>query len=42
MIARIWRGIVRLDDADEYADYLRDTGFSEYAASSSSGGSASG
>jgi hypothetical protein len=42
MIAHIWRGIVRLDDADGYADYIRDTGFSEYAASSSSGGSASG
>jgi hypothetical protein len=31
MIARIWRGVVQLDDADEYADYIRDTGFTEYA-----------
>jgi hypothetical protein len=30
MIARIWRGVVRLDDADEYANYIRDTGFTEY------------
>jgi heme-degrading monooxygenase HmoA len=32
MIARIWRGVVRLDDADAYADYIRETGFSAYAA----------
>jgi heme-degrading monooxygenase HmoA len=32
MIARIWRGVVRSDDADTYADYIRDTGFSQYAA----------
>jgi heme-degrading monooxygenase HmoA len=31
MIARIWRGVVRLDDADVYADYIRATGFAEYA-----------
>ncbi len=30
MIARIWRGAVRTDDADEYAQYIRDTGFAEY------------
>lgn len=30
MIARIWRGVVRTADADEYADYIRDTGFSAY------------
>ena len=30
MIARIWRGSVRSDDADEYAQYIRDTGFAEY------------
>ena len=30
MIARIWRGAVRPDDADEYAAYIRDTGFSAY------------
>ena len=31
MIARMWRGTVRATDADEYADYIRDTGFREYA-----------
>jgi heme-degrading monooxygenase HmoA len=31
MIARIWRGVVRRGDADEYAGYVRDTGFSSYA-----------
>jgi heme-degrading monooxygenase HmoA len=31
MIARIWRGVVRTEDADEYAVYIRDTGFNEYA-----------
>jgi heme-degrading monooxygenase HmoA len=30
MIARIWRGVVRSRDADEYAQYIRDTGFAEY------------
>jgi len=30
MIARMWRGVVRPDDADEYAVYIRDTGFSAY------------
>jgi len=30
MIARTWRGAVRSDDADEYAQYIRDTGFAEY------------
>ena len=30
MIARIWSGAVRTADADEYADYIRATGFSEY------------
>jgi hypothetical protein len=38
MIARIWRGVVRLDDADEYTDYLRDTGFTEYAETSGNRG----
>lgn len=32
MIARIWRGVVRREDADEYAGYIRETGFSAYAA----------
>jgi heme-degrading monooxygenase HmoA len=31
MIARIWRGVIRTEDAEEYAVYIRDTGFSEYA-----------
>jgi heme-degrading monooxygenase HmoA len=31
MIARTWRGTVRRADADEYADYIRGTGFAEYA-----------
>jgi hypothetical protein len=26
MIARIWRGVVRREDADEYAGYIADTG----------------
>ena len=30
MIARIWRGAVRPDDADEYTTYIRDTGIAEY------------
>lgn len=30
MIARIWRGVVRTEDADEYAVYVNDTGFAEY------------
>jgi heme-degrading monooxygenase HmoA len=31
MIARFWSGAVRRTDADTYADYIRDTGFTEYA-----------
>jgi heme-degrading monooxygenase HmoA len=31
MIARIWRGVVRHDDSDAYAVYIRDTGFAEYS-----------
>jgi heme-degrading monooxygenase HmoA len=31
MIARIWQGVVRTGDADVYADYIRETGFAEYA-----------
>src|SRR3954470_21156337 len=30
MIARIWRGAVAKADGDEYAQYIRDTGFSAY------------
>jgi heme-degrading monooxygenase HmoA len=32
LIARVWRGAVKAGDADAYADYLRDTGVAEYAA----------
>ena len=32
MIARVWRGATRAEDADEYLDYLRRTGLAEYAA----------
>ena len=31
MIARTWSGAVRRADADRYAEYIRDTGFAEYA-----------
>ena len=30
MIARVWSGAVRTAHADEYAGYIRDTGFAEY------------
>jgi heme-degrading monooxygenase HmoA len=30
MIARIWRGAVRRDDADAYAEYIANTGMAEY------------
>jgi heme-degrading monooxygenase HmoA len=30
VIARIWRGVVRRFDADEYAEYIHGTGFVEY------------
>ena len=32
MIARTWRGAVRAEDADAYADYIRRTGLAAYAA----------
>ena len=38
MIARIWRGVVRTEDAEVYADYIRGTGFSEYARTSGNRG----
>jgi heme-degrading monooxygenase HmoA len=31
LIARVWRGVVALQDADVYADYIRETGFNQYA-----------
>lgn len=30
MIARMWRGMVRREDADAYADYIGGTGMAEY------------
>ena len=30
MIARIWRGATRQEDADAYVEYLRGTGLKEY------------
>ena len=30
MIARTWKGTVRRVDAEEYAKYIRETGFAEY------------
>jgi len=30
VIARIWRGATRLSDAEEYAEYMRQTGLAEY------------
>ena len=30
MIARIWRGVVRTADADEYVEYVRETGIEHY------------
>jgi heme-degrading monooxygenase HmoA len=31
VIARIWRGVVRQADADEYARYIDETGIAEYS-----------
>jgi heme-degrading monooxygenase HmoA len=30
MIARIWRGVVRREDAESYAGYIAETGFTAY------------
>lgn len=38
MIARIWKGAVRRDDGDAYADYLRETGLADYAATAGNRG----
>lgn len=38
MIARIWKGIVRREGSDAYADYIRHTGFNEYAATTGNRG----
>lgn len=32
MIARIWRGWTRVEDAESYARYIKETGLAEYAA----------
>ncbi|MCA9903935.1 MAG: antibiotic biosynthesis monooxygenase [Anaerolineae bacterium] len=32
MIARLWHGVTRSEDADEYYDYLKRTGLSDYRA----------
>lgn len=32
MIARIWQGATKADDADAYLDYLHETGLSQYRA----------
>jgi heme-degrading monooxygenase HmoA len=32
MIARIWRGATRAEDAETYVDYLHETGLAEYRA----------
>jgi hypothetical protein len=31
VITGSWRGVVQVEDADAYASYVRDTGFTEYA-----------
>lgn len=31
MITRIWHGRTKVEDADTYLDYIRKTGFAEYA-----------
>jgi heme-degrading monooxygenase HmoA len=31
VVARLWRGATRAEDADRYLDYLRETGLAEYA-----------
>lgn len=38
MIARIWRGATRAEDANEYIDYLRETGLRQYRATSGNEG----
>ena len=38
MIARIWRGITLAEKADDYLDYLRETGLRDYAKTSGNRG----
>ena len=39
MIARIWRGRTRPEHADEYADYMRETGVADHRATPGNRGS---
>ena len=32
MIARVWSGVVRREDSDAYAEYMRDSGLAAYKA----------
>ena len=41
-IARIWRGVVRSGDADEYGGYIEETGFAAYATTPGNRGSCRG
>ena len=38
MIARLWRGAVRSQDGEEYANYMRKTGVAAYAATAGNRG----
>lgn len=38
MIARIWHGATKADKADEYFDYLNETGISDYRATNGNRG----
>jgi heme-degrading monooxygenase HmoA len=38
MIARMWRGVVRRDDADAYVEYIVNTGMAEYRATAGNQG----
>jgi heme-degrading monooxygenase HmoA len=38
MIARVWRGITLVEKADEYLEYLSETGLRDYASTSGSRG----
>jgi hypothetical protein len=38
VIARLWRGAVRRQDGEEYANYMRKTGVAAYAATAGNRG----
>jgi heme-degrading monooxygenase HmoA len=38
-VARIWRGVVRSEDADEYGRFIEETGFAAYATTPGNRGS---